>query len=223
MQFLALASDYDGTLAENGRTSPQTVAAVERLRASGRKFLLITGRELPDLMSVFPELPICDLVVAENGAVLYWPQSQRELPLAGPPPQAFLDEMQRRKVSPFSRGRSIFATRKPHDRDAAQVIDSLGLDLEVILNKDSVMVLPKGVHKASGLAAALKQIDLAPERVVGVGDAENDAAFLEVCGCSVAVSNAIEFLKARCRLVTQGARGDGVIELIDRMLTGRLP
>src|SRR5690606_11738672 len=80
MFYLALASDYDGTLAENGVVSESTLAAIGRLKESGRKFILVTGRELPDLKRVFPGLDICDVVVAENGALLYLPASEEERP-----------------------------------------------------------------------------------------------------------------------------------------------
>jgi len=54
MYFMALASDYDGTLAEDGRVAPATLEALDLLRQSGRKLILVTGRELPDLQEVFP-------------------------------------------------------------------------------------------------------------------------------------------------------------------------
>jgi hypothetical protein len=75
MRFLALACDYDGTLARHGRVEASTIAALERVRASGRKLLLVTGRQLDDLRSVFVEVDLFDSVVAENGALLYDPRT----------------------------------------------------------------------------------------------------------------------------------------------------
>jgi hypothetical protein len=80
------------------------------------------------------------------------------------------------------------------------------------------MILPSGVNKATGLAALLKEAGISAEEVVGVGDAENDHAFLEYCGVGVAVANALPMLKERADFVTNGARGDGVAELIDMIL-----
>ena len=122
MQYLALASDYDGTLAEDGHVDDATLDAAGRLRASGRKLILVTGRELPELKSVFPRIHLCDVVVAENGALLYWPADGREEVLAEPPPEAFIAEMARLGVKPFSVGRVIFATWRPH---AAVVLTTL--------------------------------------------------------------------------------------------------
>ncbi len=73
MRYLALASDYDGTLAQDGVVSPETVEALDRLRHSGRKLILVTGRELPDLEKTFNRLDLFDRVVGENGALLYNP------------------------------------------------------------------------------------------------------------------------------------------------------
>jgi hypothetical protein len=100
------------------------------------------------------------------------------------------------------------------------VIRELGLDLQVILNKGSVMVLPVTVDKASGLRAALDELGLSPTSVVAIGDAENDQAFLAMCGCGVAVANALDALKARASHVTRGEAGAGVREVIDDLIAG---
>src|SRR5262249_11847174 len=97
-------------------------------------------------------------------------------------------------------------------------IHSLGLELQVIFNKGSLMVLPSGVNKATGLAAALKHLCLSQHNVVGIGDAENDHAFLNFCECSAAVANALPALKARAAINTKGADGEGVIEVIDSLI-----
>ena len=76
VRYTALASDYDGTLATHGAMDAATVAALHRLRAGGRKLLLVTGRRLDDLFSVCREIDLFDRVVAENGAVLYDPQTR---------------------------------------------------------------------------------------------------------------------------------------------------
>ena len=87
MRYLALACDYEGTLASDGRVDEPTVAALERARASGRRLILVTGRELDQLYDVFPWLELFDRVVAENGALLYRPASREEKLPAAPPPR----------------------------------------------------------------------------------------------------------------------------------------
>jgi hydroxymethylpyrimidine pyrophosphatase-like HAD family hydrolase len=222
MKYHVLATDYDGTIASQSTVDQTTLSALNRLRDSGRKLILVTGRELDDLCSVFDELDKFDLVVAENGALLFWPASGRNLVLAEPPQPDFVKLLIARGVHPLSVGRVIVATREPHETTVLEVIKALGLELQVIFNKGAVMVLPSGVNKATGLKAALKDLGVTAEATVGVGDAENDHAFLELCGCAVAVGNALPAVKQRAHFVTEGTHGAGVQELIERWLAGDL-
>jgi hypothetical protein len=219
VRISAFATDYDGTLATEGEVAESTLEALRRLRASGRKLLMVTGRELADLNRVFPHLPLFDAVVAENGAVLWRPDTGEQL-LASLPPRDFIDALRRRAVEPLVVGRSIVATSSANASVVQAVIEQLGLAWQTILNKDSVMCLPVGVDKASGVhqAAAALGLDLAA--IVGVGDAENDLPFLGACGIGAAVANALPDVKAAADVVTPGAEGDGVVWLIDRILAG---
>jgi hydroxymethylpyrimidine pyrophosphatase-like HAD family hydrolase len=221
VRYLALATDYDGTLAADGRVSGATIAALERLKDSGRRLILVTGRELDDLLGVFPEVAIFDQVVAENGALLYEPSSREEKVLGEAPSSAFLDALNARGV-PMSTGRVIVGTREPHESEVLEAIKELGLELQVIFNKGAVMVLPHGINKATGLRAALEQMGLSAHNVVGAGDAENDHSFLRLCEIAVAVANALPAVKEAADLVTKGERGEGVTELVDRMIESDL-
>jgi phosphoglycolate phosphatase (TIGR01487 family) len=219
MRFRMIATDYDGTLAENGCVAKNTLDALRRVRKSGRKLMLITGRELESLQSVFRELSLFDLIVAENGALLYYPSTGKEKPLAKTPPTRFVEMLRRSGVNPLSIGRCIVATVKPHDVEVERAIHELGLDLHIILNRESVMILPNGVDKGTGFGAALAELDVESASVVGIGDAENDLAFLSLCGFSVAVANAIPTLKERVQLVTSYEDGAGVAEVLQKLLT----
>ena len=222
MRYLALCCDYDGTLAHDGRVDAPTLEALEKLRKSGRRLLLVTGRELDDLQRVFPRLDLFERVVAENGALIYRPASREERLLGEPPPEPFVAALRKRGVGPISVGRSIVATWEPHEKAVLETIRDCGLELQVIFNKGAVMVLPAGVNKASGLQAALTEINLSLHNAVGVGDAENDHAFLHICECSVAVANALPSLKEKADIVTRGDHGAGVTELIEEMLADDL-
>ena len=218
-RYLALATDYDGTLASQGAVDHETAEALRRLAASGRRLILVTGRQIEDLKRVFPEVEIFDRVVAENGAVIYRPGSGEIRLLAEPPPAAFVDALRRRGVDPLSVGHVVVATVQPNDTTVLEVIRELGLELQVILNKGSVMVLPVSVDKATGLAAVLEELSLSPQSIVVVGDAENDLTFLAMCGRSVAVANALDTVKQRAAFVTEGRSSAGVRELIDLLLS----
>jgi hydroxymethylpyrimidine pyrophosphatase-like HAD family hydrolase len=214
MHYLALATDYDGTIADDGVVDELTLAALERLRGCGRRLILVTGRDLTDLRRAMPRLDLFDLVVAENGALLYDPINHEERALGDAPPPAFVERLRELEVAPLWMGRVIVATWERNAGKVLSAIDDLGLKLHVTFNKTAIMVLPAGVTKASGLRGALAQLGVSPLNCIGVGDAD-DLVFLDVCGLPVAVANALPSVKQRAAFVTMGTRGAGVAELID--------
>src|ERR1039458_764670 len=218
MNFCNLATDYDGTLAENGRVAESTIKALESLRRSGRSIILVTGRELPQLLEVFDRTDLFDWIVAENGALLYHPTTTQARLLTEPVPLRFVEELRSRGVSPISTGDAIVATWRLHENTVLEGIRELGLERQITFNKESLMLLPIGVDKASGLVAALEEMKLSWRNVVGIGDAENDLAFLRKCQCSVAVSNAIDSVKTEANFTTRAPCGEGVVELINEIL-----
>jgi hydroxymethylpyrimidine pyrophosphatase-like HAD family hydrolase len=217
MDFIALAADYDGTIAHDERVDSATYEALARFKESGRRLLLVTGREFSDLKRVFPGYELFDRIVAENGALIYDPARKQERLIGEAPPADFIAALRNRRVEPLSVGKCIAATWQPHETTVLEVIREFGLELQIILNKGAVMILPAGVNKASGLQAALDDLELSPRNVVAVGDAENDLAFLTICGCSAAVANALPSVKRSVDLVLRQERGAGVAELIDKI------
>ncbi|HVT29617.1 MAG TPA: HAD family hydrolase, partial [Lacipirellulaceae bacterium] len=222
MQYHALAVDYDGTLATDGIVDDQTIDALRRLRESGRRLILVTGRIVEQLLHVFPQIRVFDLVVADNGAVLFEPETNQRTLLAEQPPKCFIDELARRGVPQIEVGDVIVATWEPYETVVLETIRELALELQIIFNKGAVMILPTGVNKATGLRAALTKLGISHHNTVGVGDAENDEAFLKLCHISVAVKNALDVVKKQADLITTQARGRGVIELIEQMLDNDL-
>jgi HAD superfamily hydrolase (TIGR01484 family) len=218
MNYLALATDYDGTLAYHGAVRESTLRALEKLRASGRKLILVTGRQLEELLSIFPHSELFEWIVVENGALLYCPQTRESKLLTEQVPPAFVDALRAHDVNDLGVGRAVVATWRPHECAVLDVIRDLGLDRQIIFNKDAVMVLPTGVNKASGLTAAMEEMKISRHNVVAIGDAENDLPMLTLSECGVAVSNALDSVKAKGDLVMNSDHGAGVEELIDELL-----
>lgn len=239
MTYSVLASDYDGTLAFEGVMDEATVRSLYRWREAGRKLVLITGREFEDTLKVCPCIDAFDWVVTENGAMLYHPETETEKALAPSPPKEFVEELRERVYTAartnsdtlpedmqrlkneyplVGAGRVIVSTWEPHSVEARSLIEEMGLDLQIILNKGAVMMLPTGIDKAAGLMAVAQELAVELTQIVGVGDAENDLHFLRVCGHSVAVANALPEVQSQVHWVTKGERGAGVAELIDRLL-----
>jgi hypothetical protein len=177
---------------------------------------------LDELLGVFPRTDLFEMIVAENGALLYEPATKNITLLSETPPEPLIRALRERGVAPMSVGRVIIATWRPHETVVLDTIRDLGLEMQVIFNKDAVMVLPSGVNKASGLRAALEKLALSPHNAIAVGDAENDHAFLSACEFGCAVANALSALKERADLVTEGDHGHGVAELIDQVVADDL-
>lgn len=218
MPYAALATDYDGTIAHDGRVDEPTFAALGRLRAAGWRLILATGRELDDVRRLMPRLDLFDRVVAENGAVLHAPATGVVRLLAAPPPPAFAVALAAAGVYPFQAGQVVVATWASHEAQVRAVTKALGLNLRLIRNKGALMALPAGVDKRLGTLAAMRELGVAPADCVGVGDAENDLHLLALCGLPVAVANALPAVKQAAALVTRGERGVGVAELVERLL-----
>ncbi len=216
--YQALATDYDGTLATDGKVTSETWTTLERLKAAGKKLILVTGRHLEDLQNVCQRLSLFDLLVLENGALIYDVAEEEGQRLAKPPPAELIDMLRGKGVTPLVLGEVMIGTGQPHGPIIEAAIATLGIPWRIILNKGAVMVLPIGIDKASGLLAAVRTLNLTRDRIVGVGDAENDLDSFKVCGFSVAVANALPEVKQAADWVTEGERGEGVCQLCDLLM-----
>lgn len=222
MRFRVLACDYDGTIASQGILDAETVDALRRLRESGRRAVLVTGRILDELLDICDDVDVFDLAVVENGALIYNPATGRQRLLAPPLPRRFVAALQAQAVTPLSVGRAILSTWEPFESVVVHTIHEMELDLQIAFNKHSVMVLPASVNKATGLTTALDMLGETAEATVAVGDAENDLVMLSMAGCGVAVGNALASVKERADLVMEGRAGEGVRDLIDQILADDL-
>jgi hydroxymethylpyrimidine pyrophosphatase-like HAD family hydrolase len=217
MRYVALAADGDGTLLKNNKMADDVAVALERFRAAGGRLFLVTG-ELIEELPEFPRLDLFERVVAENGAVLFDPATREEVVLCERPPAILAQTLRERGACEVKCGRVVITTKKGSECELEDVLAELKLGWQVIGNRKDLLLLPKGVDKASGLRALLKTTGLKSEQVAGIGDAENDLAMIRACGLGAAVADAVPQLKAHAQMVTVGGAGRGVIELIEAIL-----
>lgn len=203
MRFRVLALDYDGTIAQAGVIPPDVMEAIEDARAQGIAVLLVTGRRLDDLRSVAGDLRFADAVVAEGGAVVLYPESNRSFALAPPPSPLLLEDLRRLEIHAAA-GQCIVEA----DASLAPVILDLirgrELPLVILFNRSRLMVLPQSVSKATGLRNALATLRLSAHNALAIGDAENDHALLEACEVGMAVGWGSAALKAAADAVLEG-------------------
>jgi len=72
--------------------------------------------------------------------------------------------------------------------------------------------------KAHALAAVGEVYGIAADEMMAIGDANNDISMLEYAGCSVAMANATDAIKARSKHVTLNNDEDGVAAAIERFV-----
>lgn len=201
----ALAVDYDRTLTDPAlRLSRDAVDALAALRRAGKRVVVVSGRELAFLDRQVGH--VADAIVAENGCILLHAGARRGL--AGV--DARLHEALGRLGIPVERGEVLVSAARTHADALRATLAEAGIDAELVLNRDRVMVLPRGVDKALGALAALEALGVPPERAAAAGDGENDLPLLRALGFGIAVGNAVPELKAAADAVARGFGGDGL-------------
>ena len=218
VRFTVLALDYDGTIARDGVLDPEVRRAIADAREAGTTVLIVTGRILDDLRRAAGDLRFVDAVVAENGAVVAFPDSGQSTALAPAAPQDLADDLRRRGV-PIHVGHSVIEADARFDHEVLASIRSLEAPYVIVFNRGRLMALPSGVNKASGLREALRTLRLSAHNAIGIGDAENDHDLLEACELGVAVAWGSAALQEKADEVLPGKGPDAVASYIRRAAT----
>lgn len=213
MRFRLLACDYDRTIATDGVVGEAVRAALRAVRASGRRLVLVTGRNTEELLDVFTELRLFDRLVVENGALMLDPERDVERLLCAPASTRLLEELRQRGIGPLIVGRSVLSTPIENDEAVRATAADLGLRLALIPNVDSLMIMAAGCGKAAGLEAAAAELSVPLAEAVAVGDGENDVALIDCAGVGVAVAHAVPELKEHADIVLQLPSPEGIIDL----------
>ena len=210
--FRVVAVDLDGTLTSAGRVSAQALEAIDRVRRDAVQVVLVTGRIGAELAADFPHITDhVDALVLENGAVAM--TAGKTNPLSAPVERALDAALDQRGV-PYRRGKVILAVDGEHAATILEVIGALGLDCQIVRNREALMVLPAGVTKGTGLAAVLTQMNLSPHNTIAIGDAENDLSLFGSAEIGVAVADAVSSVREHADLVLKQPDGAGLAELL---------
>ena len=223
MTFKVLACDFDGTLASEGQIGPSALEAIEKARQAGLKVILVTGRTFFELTRVCERLDLFDAVVAENGAVLYFPRNAMIRDQGPAPPTRLLNELDQRGIS-YQVGRAIVGTSRADERGVREALEAAGVNRELVHNRAALMLLPVGIEKGQGVEHVLRSFGLSFQDALALEDAENDLALFEACAWAACPGNAIPELKARADWVFSGENGESVaVAITGSIIEGRLP
>jgi hydroxymethylpyrimidine pyrophosphatase-like HAD family hydrolase len=203
MKFSVLALDYDGTIARNDTLDPAVRQAIADLRTNGIVVILVTGRILDDLRRVAGELHFVDAVVAENGAVIMFPDTGYQKLVAERPAAELVDALRAEGIA-FVQGQAIVEAAAADSPRLLALIRRLELPLALLFNRGRVMLLPQAVSKATGLLQALTILRLSARNTIAIGDAENDHELLRACEVGIAVDWGSAALKRTADYVLPG-------------------
>ena len=223
MKLSVLALDYDGTFTRDDRPNGAVLAAVANARRRKVTVILVTGRILDDLRRVAGDLRIVDAVVAENGAVIHFPDTGQTTILAPPVPQAFVTRLGELAI-PFRVGQCLVEADADSAHRILDVIRELELPIVLSFNRSRVMALAQGVSKATGLGAALAVLRASARNTVAIGDAENDHELLRFAEVGAAVEWGSRSLQETADFVITGNDPSAVAAFIERTAAGgRVP
>jgi len=220
--FKVLACDFDGTLASDDRIGPSVRDALERARKAGLRLILVTGRTFFELTRVCDCIEVFDAIVAENGAVIYYPGSAMIRDQGPPVPSRLLAELDRHGIY-YQVGRVIVGTARADEAGVKEALAAAGVTRDLIYNRAALMLLPAGVSKGSGLQHVLRFLGFSPHDVLALGDAENDLPLFDACGFSGCPGDSLPAVRERVDWVFPGAHGDGIAAAItEQILQDRL-
>lgn len=222
MHLHVLALDLDGTLAKDDLITEETWEALRKAKSAGITLILVTGRRLEALSAMGPFDKLCRAIVAENGAIIFLPDSEIILSPFGHLPEDLLSQLNKLDI-PLELGEVIAASWEPHDKRLAEIISQNGYSASIEYNKGAVMVLPQGATKGTGLLISLKELGFSAHNVVACGDGENDRSFFEQAEVAVAVANATPEIKKIADLVLPASNGAGVRSLINMLIQREIP
>jgi Cof subfamily protein (haloacid dehalogenase superfamily) len=79
-----------------------------------------------------------------------------------------------------------------------------------------------GVHKGQGVLDLCRLLSIDPQRVLAIGDNDNDIPMLEVVGYGVAMGNATPGVKAVAKWIAPPIDQDGAAVALQRLVLGKL-
>jgi HAD superfamily hydrolase (TIGR01484 family) len=222
------ACDLDGTLAEQGRITPATWEVLRQARrdASSPAIILVTSHTLEAYPTAAFETTdvaaLCQAIVAENGAVVYFPQRDAVALPFGRLSPAVTQRLADLNVA-LKHGKASAVASRHHDETILEVLRNVGSGTAIECDMNTAMLLPPDANKGAGLQYALRELGYSPRNVVACGDTENDHSVFEIAELAVATSSAPVDVQALADAVLLQPGETGAQTLIAALLAGRVP
>ena len=218
----AFAVDVDGTLTENGggMLYLPAVVTLRYLVKLGYAVIYVTGRSSVEAYLLAVYSGTTKLGIGENGGAITT-SPQEHILLASKQKCLRGFEVLKKNIDGvtikpvFNRMTEVVLLRTFDIEEGRKILEENDLGLYLSDSKYAFHINEKGVDKGRGLNEALKILKTQPEETVAIGDSETDIPMFDICGFSVALSNADEEVTPRAKHVVRGREGYGLVEAID--------
>jgi hydroxymethylpyrimidine pyrophosphatase-like HAD family hydrolase len=216
---MVVALDVDGTLYDGTGVADEAVDALRDAHRRGHVVVIVSGRRFETLADVVPEiLSLCTAVVAEEGGVIVDCTTGTATMLAHPIDDALVAALVAAGVTDLDVGRVAVGADRRFEAAVRAVHAEHAADREVVVNKGSVAMVPRGCNKGTGLRSALLLIGCTDWPVLAIGDAANDLPMFAAATFAAAVANADDAVLAAGVTVMNGSFGAGVAEAVRRFV-----
>jgi hydroxymethylpyrimidine pyrophosphatase-like HAD family hydrolase len=209
-------SDYDRTFTdETLRVAPGLAETIGRLRDKGVLFSVVSGRKFSFMMDFYRSMNgLVDSFIAENGCIGY-ARGSRQVICETVHRDDLLQTLDRKAV-PYDAGDVVISVHRKYLPAVEQVLEGYPA-YHVIKNVDSLMLLPHGASKATGIRWLMDMYCVDTNEMACIGDAENDIDMRALCSVMGAVANALPAVKKESDYVCRDSFGAGLREFLEHI------
>ncbi|MEM0160400.1 MAG: HAD family hydrolase [Thermoplasmata archaeon] len=207
--------DYDRTVTDSSLNfDKRIVAPITKLRESGVKVALVTGREWDSISSLKDWF---DAIAFENGALVYAKNKKYKYYAEKN------DEIKELLIGQgikYTAGEVIFSISLQDFNRHRQLFEKFN-NVEYIKNIGSVMILPNGINKGSAVQKILKLLNIQENYSLAIGDGENDVEMFNAVRYRVSIENSVKELKDISDLCIHKEASEGVLEFLNIIIYER--
>ncbi len=238
-KYRLAAFDIDGTLSLSRNTVELDLDALRALRAlekSGVSVVLVSSNMIPAVAALKKYIGLSGPAIGETGCIIYWDGNEFEVLTRYSARKIYEEVLNEFSDYVYGSWQNKFRSydfalkiRSEYRGKADEIVNEIKAfvkkrdpNIKVGFSGYAIHLTPKDAGKGKALVHVMKKLGVKPEEAIGVGDSVMDYDFIRYVGLKVAVGNADDELKRLVDLVTTKPSGQGVVELVSRILDGLL-
>ena len=222
MHLKILACNLDSIWNDYTSSIEEIQALLSQIKATGISIILVTHSTLNELSALWPDITIFKAVVAEDGAVIYFPECKRTIIPFGHLDPLLLQRLEQQGI-PLTRGKATARTLLPYDAEVLDVLRIFGGGALIEYSHNLVMIQPTGATKGTGLEYVLRELAFSPHNVIVCGGAENDRSLFEIAELSMVFANAPPAIRVLADAVLPYPSHTGLQVLLEYLIAGHIP